>query len=278
MTTITSPAEGFTGTTHFGPLAVEFTDGKADVEDLPDGIRDYMLSAGYKVGRKQGQAVVTLDGNTIEEPVVDSRDVSNILVGTELRDAAVDPEPGDFLAPVNAGEADPHSPNVVSPEIHAAVGPGPIAPGTVGEPGYQDAKESAVAEAVRVDQQDATEVAEALGELVEKELEAQREAAEDGDEEAAAGFAVEAEGVETQGDVDEIIEAGLEESETAGTGEAVNAETGEVTQPGEPLPEVELKGEALETALEERGLPKTGSADEKRARVAEHDAAAKGKG
>lgn len=34
-----------------------------------------------------------------------------------------------------------------------------------------------------------------------------------------------------------------------------------------------LRGEALDAALEERGLPKTGSADEKRARVAEHDEA-----
>lgn len=34
-----------------------------------------------------------------------------------------------------------------------------------------------------------------------------------------------------------------------------------------------LKGAALEQALEDRGLPKTGTADEKRARVAEYDAA-----
>lgn len=34
----------------------------------------------------------------------------------------------------------------------------------------------------------------------------------------------------------------------------------------------ELKGQALEDALKERGLVTTGTADEKRARVAEHDA------
>ena len=34
----------------------------------------------------------------------------------------------------------------------------------------------------------------------------------------------------------------------------------------------ELKGEALDAALEERGLPKSGTADEKRQRVAEYDA------
>lgn len=35
----------------------------------------------------------------------------------------------------------------------------------------------------------------------------------------------------------------LVESDTAGTGEAVNADTGEVTQPGEPLPPVEDDGD-----------------------------------
>jgi uncharacterized protein (UPF0210 family) len=37
--------------------------------------------------------------------------------------------------------------------------------------------------------------------------------------------------------------------------------------------DAELKGQALEDALKERGLPSTGTADEKRARVAEHDQA-----
>lgn len=35
------------------------------------------------------------------------------------------------------------------------------------------------------------------------------------------------------------VEGVVVESETAGTGEAVNAETGEVTAPGEPLPVIE---------------------------------------
>lgn len=41
---------------------------------------------------------------------------------------------------------------------------------------------------------------------------------------------------------------------------------------GEQDGEEELKGQALDDALEERGLVKTGTADEKRARVAEYDA------
>lgn len=45
------------------------------------------------------------------------------------------------------------------------------------------------------------------------------------------------------------VEGELEESETAGTGEAVNAETGEVTQPGDPLPTIEqADGDTLQPA------------------------------
>lgn len=40
-------------------------------------------------------------------------------------------------------------------------------------------------------------------------------------------------------------------------------------QPDATTPEL-LKGAALDQALEDAGLPKTGSADEKRARLAEH--------
>lgn len=42
-------------------------------------------------------------------------------IGTRLRDAAVDPQPGDFMAPVNAGTpgpaGNPHGPNVRSYEV-----------------------------------------------------------------------------------------------------------------------------------------------------------------
>jgi len=39
-----------------------------------------------------------------------------IQIGAPLRDAAVDPRPGDASVPTNAGLADPHSPYVVAPE------------------------------------------------------------------------------------------------------------------------------------------------------------------
>ena len=65
----------------------------------------------------------------------DPRDVGEVVDGTPLRDAAVDPAPGDFLPPTNAGLAgeagNPHGPNVVSPEIHGTEGVHTIRPGLV---------------------------------------------------------------------------------------------------------------------------------------------------
>lgn len=53
-----------------------------------------------------------------------------------------------------------------------------------------------------------------------------------------------------------------------------NAGTGaELEAPAPTEQAAELKGKALEDALIARGLPATGTADEKRARIAEHDAA-----
>ncbi|WP_131104030.1 hypothetical protein [Ornithinimicrobium sufpigmenti] len=80
--------------------------------------------------------------------VMDPRDVTDEQIGTRLRDAAVDPRPGDFLAPTNAGEpgqlGNPHGPTVVSPEIHASQGVRPIRPGAVSsDPATQDADEHA---------------------------------------------------------------------------------------------------------------------------------------
>lgn len=43
-----------------------------------------------------------------------------IRIGTPLRDAAVDPRPGDHEAPTNAGTADPHGRDSVSIQATAA--------------------------------------------------------------------------------------------------------------------------------------------------------------
>jgi hypothetical protein len=99
-------------------------------------------------------------------PDMDARDAGQpIMLGSPLRDAAVDPRPGDFLAPTNAGQADPHGPLVVSPQIHASE-TGPIRPGPVAvdDPTRQSAEETALAQAVFVDNQPVNEATAAVSE------------------------------------------------------------------------------------------------------------------
>lgn len=79
---------------------------------------------------------------------IDPRDLVSQVIGTPLRDGAVDPLPGDFLGPTNAGAegelGNPHGPSVISPEIHGSQGVRPIRPGAVSEdPEVQDAEETA---------------------------------------------------------------------------------------------------------------------------------------
>lgn len=142
---IHSPAEGYTGQDRYGETVLDFQDGVAEFDgDLPVGVRMYLEGRGYGLGSKKAVAPEPLS-----EPA-DPRELEDggSVVGTRLRDAAVDPEPGDFLAPVNAGEANPHGPSVVSPEIHAS-GPAGIRPGEVfiEDPDKQEAREKAFAEA-----------------------------------------------------------------------------------------------------------------------------------
>jgi len=65
----------------------------------------------------ESHARTATKGRAMDEPV---------QIGSKLRDASRDPLPGDFLVPVNAGEADPHGPLVRSlvlgtPEGDAAI-------------------------------------------------------------------------------------------------------------------------------------------------------------
>lgn len=95
----------------------------------------------------------------------DPRESGIEQVGTPLRDAAVDPRPGDFLAPTNAGEENPHGKLVVSPGIHGSE-TGPIAPGIVSsDPATQDEKESDLAEAVFVENEDVKEATAAAADF-----------------------------------------------------------------------------------------------------------------
>lgn len=79
---------------------------------------------------------------------IDPRTLTSTQVGTRLRDAAVDPNPGDFLPPTNAGVTgalgNPHGPTVISPGLHGDESVRPIVPGDVSDdPAVQEAAETA---------------------------------------------------------------------------------------------------------------------------------------
>ncbi len=109
-TKITAPIKGYNGTVS----GVEFVDGVAETDD--PAVISYCGGAGYGIGSHKPV--------TEPEPeIADPRDVSDEQVGTSLRDAAVDPKPQDYLPPSNAGEANPHGPKVISPELHSEAVP-----------------------------------------------------------------------------------------------------------------------------------------------------------
>jgi len=129
MAKIIAPSAGFNGEVG----GVQFEDGVAETDN--QAVISYCRGAGYKV-----------DGTAAKQAEPESPDPRDVPDpdGLTLRDAAVDPEPEDFLAPTNAGEANPHGPDVVSPEIHASEGVRPVKGGDVhiGDPAKQDAAET----------------------------------------------------------------------------------------------------------------------------------------
>ena len=146
MAKVEAPNKDYNGP---GPGDAQFENGVAEVED--ENALNYYRAAGYKVSGKYETEV-----ESPEPP--DPREVTEVTVGTRLRDAAVDPEPGDFLAPTNAGQDNPHGSSVVSPEIHAS-GPAGIRPGEVfvEDAAKQEKRESEFASARLVDQVPAPE-------------------------------------------------------------------------------------------------------------------------
>lgn len=56
-TTIKSPQEGYTGTTSFGPLTLDFKDGEASTDEkLSDGHKAYFKAHGFKVSGSRAAA------------------------------------------------------------------------------------------------------------------------------------------------------------------------------------------------------------------------------
>ena len=135
---VTCPVAGYTG--HVA--GIEFKDGVATVDSSDLDALAYFRRHGYTIGDQAPKP---------QPDLIDPRDLSVVTVGTKLRDAAVDPRPGDFLPPTNAGQANPHGPEVISPGLHANP-PGPIVPGPVSrDPKVQEAVETtAAAEAMGV--------------------------------------------------------------------------------------------------------------------------------
>lgn len=154
-----APNEAYAGTVG----DIRFERGVAEIDrDHPS--MSYFERKGYGIGKPvKGDVGVPADKlePTVDGEPIDARDYAeSTMVGSPLRDAAVDPHPGDFLPPTNAGHANPHGPQVVAPGIHG-VGPAPIRPGEVfvDDTDRQAAEETALAEAVLVEGEPATSVA-----------------------------------------------------------------------------------------------------------------------
>lgn len=142
---IHAPNVAFKGTV----AGVVFKDGVGEADRKKDAVAiAYFRRRGYGIGSKKPE------GPAAPERPVDARAAASVTVGTPLRDAAVDPKPGDFLPPTNAGEADPHGPAVVAPQIHGT-GPKGIRGGPVhvDEPAKQEAEETKLAKAVLLEGQ-----------------------------------------------------------------------------------------------------------------------------
>lgn len=137
MAKVEAPNKDYNGP---GPGDAVFENGVAEVDD--EVALNYYRGAGYKVSGKVDNPV-----DPMPEPP-DPRELDDEVMGTRLRDAAVDPQPEDFLAPLNAGKENPHGSQVVSPEIHAS-GPAGIRPGEVfvEDTAKQEKRESEFAEA-----------------------------------------------------------------------------------------------------------------------------------
>lgn len=154
-----APNEAYAGTVG----SVRFERGVATVDSDAKEMA-YFRSAGYGIGKKLEPvpAPDKLEPTQHDGKTVDARDyAAPVPFGAPLRDAAVDPEPGDYLPPTNAGDANPHGPLVVAPGIHG-VGPAPIRPGEVfvDDPDRQALEETALAQQVLVEGAPATSVGE----------------------------------------------------------------------------------------------------------------------
>lgn len=145
-----APNEAYRGTVG----TVTFDQGVATVDEGSPELA-YFRRRGYGIGARAENPVLPYDKlePTVDGEIVDARSYGEQhWSGRPLRDAAVDPAPSDFLPPTNAGDANPHGPSVVAPEIHAS-GPAGIRPGNthVDDVKRQEAAETQLAQEVLVE-------------------------------------------------------------------------------------------------------------------------------
>lgn len=171
-TTITTPVAGFTGRAFIGPVILDFADGSASYDgDLSDGVRQYLQANGYGIDGPAAEPAAD------PEPA-DPREM-DAVTGPPLRDAAVDPQPDDFLPPTNAGQANPHGPQVVSPGIHAAETKA-VVPGDVGKQSRQKKRETELAQRTLADDETVPDVIADLAEGAENTTAADAASPDDG--------------------------------------------------------------------------------------------------
>jgi hypothetical protein len=183
---IEAPNRGHNGLT----AGVQFKDGVGHTDD--ERIADWFRNRGYTVDGQTRTDVAPPPGR-LQTPDVDARDVTAQLVGSPLRDAAVDPRPQDYLPPVHAGEADPHGPTVIAPQVHASgeetPRPGPVS----GNLSTQQAAEEAHATGRRDGEQAGTPVMPKRADKVDVWRDYARGLAKDSDEAARIEKATKAE-------------------------------------------------------------------------------------
>lgn len=128
MKKLTAASPDLTGPTNHSDQAVWFVNGVAYLDDGHPFV-------GYASGR-DGYTVEPVDAVPADHTAAIAQmkaPGSTRRLGGRLRDAAVDPRPGDASAPVNAGkpgpEGNPHGPHVRAPQALTPRGPGRHAPG-----------------------------------------------------------------------------------------------------------------------------------------------------
>lgn len=148
MTKVYAPNERFTGSR----AGIAFSNGVGELDAKDEKARAFFERHGYGIGEKPAPEPSAADAYAAARTAPHHP-------AARLRDAAVDPEPRDFLPPTNAGEEDPHGPLVVAPEIHHE-GPKGIRPGDVhvDDAEVQGAAETALAHRILVDREPHDEV------------------------------------------------------------------------------------------------------------------------